>query len=150
MSADFVSLALFPVDVAMAAASLLLAGVPERFPRLRIGFSHGAGALPSMLGRLDKGWEVTQGFGGALRDRPSVSAAKFFLDSNVYDPAQLAHLAGSFASGRVFAGSDYPYRIMETDMSGLVAATGLGETQRQAVARGALAAFLGEAGLAAA
>lgn len=142
MSADYVSLALFPVDVAMAAASLLLAGVMERFPGLRIGFSHGAGALPSLLGRLDKGWEVTGGFSGKLRQRPSQSATRFFLDSNVYDPAQLAHLATSFAPGRVFAGTDYPYRIMETDVAGLIDAAGLGDDQRRSVECRAIGAFL--------
>lgn len=144
MSPDYVSLTLFPVDVAMAASSLLLSGVMERFPRLRIGFSHGAGALPSLLGRLDKGWEVTGGFSGKLQLRPSQSASRFFLDSNVYDAAQLGHLAASFAPGRVFLGTDYPYRIMETDVAGLLDAAGLDAPARQSVESRAICDFLEE------
>src|SRR5690606_14385549 len=53
----------FPIDVAMAAASLIISGTLTRFPKLRIGFSHGGGALGSILGRLDKGWDAANHYG---------------------------------------------------------------------------------------
>lgn len=111
----YTALALFPVDVGMAAASLLMAGVADRFPALRIGFSHGGGTIGAMLGRLDVGWRRTDGFQGRARRLPSEQARSLFYDGNVYDGAYLAHLATRTAPGRVFAGTDYPYDIMQTD-----------------------------------
>ena len=144
MSAQYASVVLFPLEIAMAAASLLMAGVLERHPGLRIGFSHGAGALPTMLGRLDQGWLRAPDI-ATLSSPPSVTARALFMDSNVYDPAQLAHLATVIAPGRVFAGSDYPYRIMESDIGGLIDATGLAEDRRAEIRYCAAQAFLGEA-----
>jgi len=105
----------FPLDTGLAAASFILSGVMARHPRLRIGFSHGGGALGSLLGRMDQGWRLTKGFGGAAAEAPSEVARRMFYDSNVYDPAYLAHLATHVAPGQVFLGTDYPYDILQTD-----------------------------------
>ena len=40
--ANFTGFALFPVDTGMTAASIILGGVLDRFPRLRIGFMSAA------------------------------------------------------------------------------------------------------------
>lgn len=140
----FTAFALFPVDVAMAAASLLMAGVPERFPGLRIGFSHGGGALASILGRLDTGWAHTNGFGGKLTKRPSEVARALFYDGNVYAPEQLRHLCTSVAPGQVFAGTDYPYDIMQVAPAAFVRDVGLDPVAHESLSVGAASAFMGE------
>ncbi len=140
----YTALTLFPIDVAMAAASLAMAGVPDRFPGLRIGFSHGGGALGAILGRLDIGWERTEGFGGRAAARPSEGARNFFYDSNVYAAAYLRHLAEAVAPGRVFAGTDYPYDIMQRDPRGFVAAAALDEQAAADIAIEAVSAFIAE------
>lgn len=109
------ALAGFPLDTGQAAASFLLAGVMERYPRLRIGFSHGGGVLGALLGRLDQGWRLTKGFGRPGSRLPSDVAKSFFYDSNVYDPAYLRHIITKVAPGQVFLGTDYPYDIMQHD-----------------------------------
>lgn len=140
----FTAFALFPIDVAMAAASLLLAGVPDRFPGLRIGFSHGGGALASILGRLDTGWDHTDGYGGKLSRRPSEAARDLFYDSNVYAPEQLRHLCTSIAPGQVFAGTDYPYDIMQVAPAAFIRDLGLDDDMHASLSVGAASAFMGE------
>jgi aminocarboxymuconate-semialdehyde decarboxylase len=110
----FTAMAGFPLDTGMAAASIILAGVPERFPKLRLGFSHGGGTIGSMLGRLDKGFELTKGYGGMLSRKPSVIARDLFYDSNVYNADYLRHLIHHTAPGRVFLGTDYPFSLMQS------------------------------------
>ena len=61
----------FTVDTGLCAASLIMDGVPERFPGLRIGFSHGGGVLAPLLHRMEFGWGSTNGFEGRLPHRPS-------------------------------------------------------------------------------
>ena len=105
--------AAFPTDTALCAASLIMDGVLERFPRLKLAFSHGGGALGPILHRMEYGWSASDGFGGRLPQSPKAYARRFFFDSLVYDRAYLAHLAGHIAPGQIFLGTDYPYLIMQ-------------------------------------
>jgi len=131
----------FPLDSAMAGASILMGGVLQRFPRLRIGLSHGGGAMPAVLHRLDQAWNVMPAYRATMAERPSEQAEKFFYDSNVYDPRYLTYLTTQFAPGRVFLGTDYPYEIMQTAPHEYLAQ--LPETVRESVAQGAAMRFLG-------
>jgi aminocarboxymuconate-semialdehyde decarboxylase len=145
-SENFAAFAGFPIDVAMAAASILLSGLIERRPKLRIGFSHGGGTLGSMLGRLDMGWFKTQGFGGTLKARPSEQARQLYFDSNVYDVRYLSHIAETVAPGHVFVGTDYPYLIMQTKPAAFISEAGLSAGTLQEVSSRAALAYLGESG----
>lgn len=51
----------YPTDIGLAAASVITGRVIEKFPKLRIGFSHGGGTLASFLPRLELG--MAKGFG---------------------------------------------------------------------------------------
>lgn len=134
----------FPIDVGMAAASLITSGVLHRHPTLRIAFSHGGGALSSVLGRLDKGWKATKNYGVEGMSSPSDQAAKLFFDSNVYDPAQLAVIANRMAPGRVMTGTDYPYPIMQEDPAGYLQSAGLSAETLDSVSHRAARLFLGD------
>jgi aminocarboxymuconate-semialdehyde decarboxylase len=140
----FTAFAGFPIDVAMAAASLILAGTLERHPRLRIAFSHGGGTLGAMLGRLDVGWKATNGFGIEAKRRPSEQVRSMFFDSNVYDTEYLRHLVTHMAPGQVFVGTDYPYQIMQTDPGGFVDSLKLETKLANSLRQGAACAFLAE------
>jgi aminocarboxymuconate-semialdehyde decarboxylase len=138
----FTAFAGFPLDVAMSAASMMLQGTLQRYPRLRVGFSHGGGALSAVLGRLDRGWKATKGYGIEGLEAPSIQAAKFFYDSNVYDPATLSRIATSMAPGHVFGGTDYPYLIQQEGLGDFLAATGLDRKEIDELREGAARRFL--------
>jgi aminocarboxymuconate-semialdehyde decarboxylase len=141
--ASFTGFAGFPIDVAMAGASLIMSGTLDRFPKLRIGLSHGGGALGAILGRLELGWASTKGFGNDAARSPRALAATMFYDSNVYDGAYLSHLA-KILPGRVFVGTDYPYAIMQRDPAAFIAIS-ISDTQtRDSLYSGAACEFLGE------
>jgi aminocarboxymuconate-semialdehyde decarboxylase len=136
-------LAGFPLDTGLAAASFILSGVLARHPRLRIGFSHGGGALGSLLGRLQKGWQLTGGFNGLVTESPIDTASRLFYDSNVYDPAYLAYLATQLAPGHVFLGTDYPYDILQTDPAAYLRALPVPAEVKTSLESGAALRFLG-------
>lgn len=134
----------FPLDVAMAASSLILSGVMEKRPSLRIGFSHGGGALRSVLGRLDQGWRNFRQMRATMPALPSAYARQFFYDSNVYDSAMLANIARELAPGRIFVGTDYPYPIMQTDPARFVEQAGLTQAELAQISTEAALRFLGD------
>ncbi|GGF49488.1 amidohydrolase [Aliidongia dinghuensis] len=141
----FAPLAGFALDVGMSAASLLLQGIADRHPGLRLAFSHGGGALTGMLGRLDKGWVQTSGFGGVAVRKPSDQVRDFFFDSNVYDPNLLRFLAEDQFPDRVFVGTDYPYVIMQEQPARYLADAALNTSAHESVAHGCACRFLGGA-----
>lgn len=138
----FAAFAGFPTDVGLTAASMLLAGVMARHPRLRVAFSHGGGTLTAMLGRLDAGQRMTAGRETSDDSLPSRQAAAFFYDSNVYDPGLVKRLC-DLAPGRVFLGTDYPYDIMQKDPAGYLARVSEDPAVRQSLREGAARSFLG-------
>ena len=141
--AAFAGFAGFPIDVAMAGASLIMNGTLDRFPKLRIGLSHGGGALGAILGRLEVGWASTKGFGNSAARSPRALAATMYYDSNVYDAAYLSHLT-EVLPGRVFVGTDYPYAIMQRDPATFID-TSIPDTKtRDSLRSGAACEFLGE------
>jgi len=117
---DLVPFAAFPLDTALTAISIIRAGVPVRFPRLKMGFSHGGGALAPLVHRLGKAWQMTNGFDGLLAEPPSAYAARFFYDNLVYDTGYLEYLGTHIAPNHVFCGTDYPYSIMEENPDGVI------------------------------
>ena len=136
--------ALFPIDTGMTAASLMMSGVLDRFPRLRIAFSHGGGTLGAKLGRLQMGWSATGQFGGKSALSPVQQAQRMFYDSNVYDTAFLEYLATCITPGQVFAGTDYPYVIMQRDPARWIGSMGLAPKIEHDIRCGAAGRFLGE------
>jgi aminocarboxymuconate-semialdehyde decarboxylase len=110
----------FTVDTGLCAASLIMDGVPERFPNLRIGFSHGGGVLAPLLHRMEFGWGSTNGFEGMLPQSPKAYARRFFYDSLVYDAGYLEHLATHIAPDQICLGTDYPYLIQQPDPHGFI------------------------------
>ncbi|MEO0551383.1 MAG: amidohydrolase family protein [Pseudomonadota bacterium] len=141
-SPTFGALVGFPIDTAVTIAHLLMSGVTQKFPNLRIGFSHAGGAILSILHRLDKGWHVTKGYGGKLDLPPSQAARGLFYDSLVYDPGYLSQFLEGVGEGQTFLGTDYPYLIMQDDPASFLAATSISDNSRDSVRFGAARRFL--------
>jgi aminocarboxymuconate-semialdehyde decarboxylase len=139
----FTAMAGFPLDTGMAVASIILAGVPDRFPKLKWGFSHGGGTIGSMLGRLDKGYLLTKGYGGNLSRTPSEIARDLFYDSNVYDANYLRHLIRHTAPEAVFLGTDYPFALMQTEPFAYLSRAEIDDTEMESVCVAAATRFLG-------
>ena len=99
----------YPADSALAAARLILGGVLERLPGLRICFAHGGGAFPAALGRLDHGHRVRPEAQKFIARPPSHYAKGLYFDTLTHDPRLLAFNLEKFGSERIMIGSDYPF-----------------------------------------
>src|SRR5262249_44513900 len=72
-------------EIGVGAVSLVASGVLERFPRLRIALSHGAGGFPLMLPRAQFFWSRTWDEEAPVERSPSgvspySAARRFFYD----------------------------------------------------------------------
>jgi aminocarboxymuconate-semialdehyde decarboxylase len=100
----------FPADIGFAAASMITGGTGARHPDLRIGFSHGGGALLMALPRITAVWESKiPGLEAALSESPLVTARRFFYDHVVLDPAILRLIIKTYGETQILVGSDYPF-----------------------------------------
>lgn len=101
----------FMFDTTLAAAHLVYAGIPERYPGIRWVLAHLGGAIPYLAERLDRGYHAFEACRRHLAAPPSVYLRRFYYDTVNFDPASL-RLALEFAgAGQLLAGSDYPHMI---------------------------------------
>jgi aminocarboxymuconate-semialdehyde decarboxylase len=99
----------YPTDVGLAAASCLTSNLIERFPRLRIAFSHGGGTLAMLLPRLEQARRVFAPLKELITASPSEQARKLYYDSLVFDAPTLRHLVDRFGATQLMIGTDYPF-----------------------------------------
>src|SRR5438045_2023137 len=116
-----------PAETCLAICSMMLSGVFDRFPKLRVAFAHGGGSFPFTIGRIEHAFHVRPDLCAidnkatprtylATADRP----ARFYVDSLVHDADALRLLIKLFGTQRVALGSDYPFPLGEPHAGGLI------------------------------
>jgi len=119
----------FLFDTTLAAAHLVYAGVPERFPRIRWILGHLGGAIPYLAERLDRGYAAFDRCRVNVPRPPSTYLKEFYYDTVNFDAAAL-RLAIDFAGvDHILAGSDYPHMIGSLDKM-LSSVRGLGLSRK--------------------
>jgi aminocarboxymuconate-semialdehyde decarboxylase len=110
---ELAAVAAFPLETAFAAVSLMTHGVTERFPKLRILLSHGGGALPWILPRLQHARTIGPPLDGLFPADPAKLAKALYYDTILYDRDALAYLTAKVGRDRLVVGSDYPFTIKQ-------------------------------------
>lgn len=114
-------------DVSIAISRLLFKGYLTRFEGLVIVASTGGGALPYMLGRLERNHRA---FPDQVAD-PVEQFHRLYFDSVVFQPGILRFLAGMIGTDRIMLGSDYPFPIGDPDPRAVIEAAGFEESDVQ-------------------
>jgi aminocarboxymuconate-semialdehyde decarboxylase len=107
------------IEGSLAAAAIVTGGVAEKYPSLRLAFSHAAGGFPLMLPRAQWFWgrtwnEETPGERGpeaapwAAAAGPAELARRFWYDSLVFDRRAIRYLIDMLGADRLLVGSDFP------------------------------------------
>jgi len=101
----------FLFDTTLAAAKIVFAGIPARYPNIKWVLSHLGGAIPYLAERLDRGWRAFPDCRVNIDLPPSEYLRQFYFDTVNFDPRAL-RLAVDFAgASQILAGSDYPHQI---------------------------------------
>jgi aminocarboxymuconate-semialdehyde decarboxylase len=136
-----------PAETTIAVAHLVLGGVLERFPQLRVCVVHGGGFLPYQRGRLDRAYLAKPEVAAVnLTRAPSRWLRQLYYDTVVHDPEVLAWLVDFAGADHVLLGSDYPFEMGDPDPVGTVrSVSGLDDRQRRLILRGNLERLIGQA-----
>jgi aminocarboxymuconate-semialdehyde decarboxylase len=132
----------FMMETATAGARLLMSGVFERYPRLKIVLAHGGGFLPYQLGRLDHGYRVRSELNARTPKAPTAYLGNIFCDSLTHDRQALRFLIDRIGADHVVVGSDHPFDMGCDRPVDAVDELGLPPAQRNAVLGGTLAKLL--------
>ena len=134
-----------PLETAVAAAHMAVAGVLERHPGLRVLLAHGGGALPAVRGRLRRAFAVRGEARARTTAGPDESLRRFYYDTVTHDRDLLAGLIRYAGAGQVVLGSDRPFDMGTDHPLDEVRALALG-AEEDLVVSGNAARLLGMAG----
>ena len=109
----------FTFDTSLATARMIYDGFFERYRRLRIIASHGGGALPYLVSRMDQCYDNIPACREKIARRPSEYLPSISADAVVFAPEVLDLCVRIFGADNVMYGSDYPHTI--GDMPGCLA-----------------------------
>lgn len=105
-----------PAETTYAAAALLLGGVFDRFPKLRVLLVHGGGCVPYQFGRIDRGRVAAPPFAkGAAKLPLEKYSTNLYYDTILHDDAALRYLIERVGADKVALGSDYPFPLRDAD-----------------------------------
>jgi aminocarboxymuconate-semialdehyde decarboxylase len=129
------------IEESKVMASLILEGVLEDLPELRIVVAHGGGFLPHYFGRLDRNFRNRPGTATNIGKLPSEYLRAFHLDTCVYDPAVLSVLLERLGPDRLVLGTDYP--VGDPDPLAILGTAGVSGDDLAAVTEGNAVRLLG-------
>ena len=101
----------FLFDTTLAAAHLVLAGIPERFPRIRWVLAHLGGTIPFLMERLDRCFHAYPVSRTHISKPPSEYLKTFYYDTVNFDSHALRYTLEKVGPSQLLAGSDYPHLI---------------------------------------
>jgi len=125
-----------PLETAVTAAHMVMAGVMERHPQLRVLLAHGGGALLALRGRLRHGASFQPQARARLQGAFDDSLRRFYYDTVTFDGDLLRSLVDYVGHERVLLGTDRPFDMGTTRSVEEVRALQLPEVQERALLGG--------------
>jgi aminocarboxymuconate-semialdehyde decarboxylase len=126
----------YTFDTTLGVGSLLMSGVLDRFPRLKLVLAHGGGAYPYLAGRFDvmhrRMDRAAQG--NVAAKAPSAYAAQMAYDSIVHAPKALRFLIDVVGLDNVVLGTDYSFPPADMEPLALLRSTGLSAAEIETIA----------------
>lgn len=103
----------YTTETGIAAAAIVMSGLLDRHPMLRICLSHGGGTFPWLLPRLDQTWNVFDDVKAGTSHKPSETAKLLTYDTLTYDTHNVRLLIERVGADRLVMGTDYPFPLRE-------------------------------------
>jgi len=98
----------FTFRTTMMVERMILKGMFEKYPNLRLCLSHGGGLLAFNIWRLDHSYGLRPELKRTIPQKPSEYLRKLYFDTIVHSVAALEYLVKVVGADRVVVGTDYP------------------------------------------
>lgn len=100
-----------PWETTICATDILLSGMLDQYPQVKILLAHGGGFLPYQIGRLNKGYEQWKAVSSKLQAPPIEYLKRFWYDNVVWNASALNYLKEIVGAERIVPGSDFPFDL---------------------------------------
>jgi aminocarboxymuconate-semialdehyde decarboxylase len=134
-----------PLETTIAFSQMIFQGVFDRYPGLKICGAHGGGYLPSYVDRSDAVCPTfpTRCTPGVPKLAPSEYLKRnIFVDSLVFTPEALRHLAEVCGPGQIMVGTDYGFPWVADPVGHVMNTTTLSARDKIAILGGTAARLL--------
>jgi aminocarboxymuconate-semialdehyde decarboxylase len=133
-----------PLETTIALSHLIMDGTLDKFPKLRICGAHAGGYLPSYAGRLDHGCTVQPASckGPGPKNRPSEYLKQLYVDTMVFTPEGLRHLAVEVGPRHIMIGTDYGFPWVTDPVGHVLSTPSLSDADKIAILGGTAAKLL--------
>ena len=128
-----INLVCMPLASTVAVARMILGGVFERFPDLKMLVVHGGGYLPFYFGRTDHGYRIRPETQRHIPRLPSEYLHQLYFDTTVFRPEEVEYLVKEFGHEHVLLGTDYPFDMGPTDPLAFLAEARLTQAEHEAI-----------------
>jgi len=132
-----------PLETTIAASHLIMMGVMEDHPNLKILLAHGGGAILALRGRLRRAHSFQIQAQSRLKEPLDVSLKRFYFDTLTYDAGLLKDLVAYVGAEHVLLGSDYPFDMGVQQPAETLKALGLSSADNAKILGGNAAGLLG-------
>jgi aminocarboxymuconate-semialdehyde decarboxylase len=120
----------FTFRTTMMVERMIIKGMFEKYPNLRLCLSHGGGLLAFNIWRLDHSYSLRADLQKAIPNKPSAYLKKLYFDTIVHSVAALQYLVQVVGAERVVIGTDYPMAMGDFDSVAKVMQLELSDAQR--------------------
>src|SRR5262245_7263839 len=123
----------FTFRTTMMIERMILKGMFDKYPNLRLCLSHGGGLLAFNIWRLDHSYSLRTDLKKVIPQKPSEYLKKLYFDSIVHSVAALQYLVRVAGADRVVVGTDYPMSMGDFEAVSKVNQLSLGDAERQQI-----------------
>jgi aminocarboxymuconate-semialdehyde decarboxylase len=133
-----------PLETTIFLSHMILDGVLDRFPNLTLFCAHGGGYLVSYPSRMDHGClTFPQTCKNLPKKQPSEYLKQVYVDTLVYTPENIRHLAAVCGSDKVVIGTDQPIPWVNDSPVDPILAANLTDAEKAAILGGNACRLLG-------
>jgi len=105
----------FPFETATQVIRLVLAGVLDKFPNLKLLLAHSGGVIPYLAGRLDVCVKKDENVDCGLKHPPTFYLKKLYYDAICYHSPTLNCVLEFVGISQLLFGTDHPFSISEPE-----------------------------------
>ena len=126
----------FTFRTTMMVERMILKGMFDKYPNLRLCLSHGGGLLAFNIWRLEHSYSLRPELKNVIPAKPSAYLKKLYFDTIVHSVLALQYLVQAVGADRVVIGTDYPMAMGDFDSVSKVMELSIGESEREQILGG--------------